>query len=213
MDEREELIGAHGGYRNLKSFQIARLIYDVTVLFCERYIDKRSRTYDQMVQAARSGTQNIAEGSVASATSRRTEIKLTNVARSSQAELANDYEDFLRQRHLPLLNPYGPSMKRFKALRCSTLAEVEAWVKQEAVMTGSVSVREGRCGSVPPEALLANAALSLLNLDAQFLKRQIKSQADVFEKEGGFSERMSRVRKGRLTGRRPGQDGGSGNRC
>jgi four helix bundle protein len=96
----EPLIPKHGGYRKLKSFQIAQLCYDLTVRFCDRYIDKRSRTHDQMVQAARSGAQNIAEGSKASGTSKKMELKLTNVARASLEELRLDYEDFLRQRGL-----------------------------------------------------------------------------------------------------------------
>jgi hypothetical protein len=79
MPEKESLIPKHGGYRKLKSFQVAQLVYDVTVRFCDRYITKRSRTHDQMVQAARSGVQNIAEGSKASGTSKKTELKLTNV--------------------------------------------------------------------------------------------------------------------------------------
>lgn len=79
--QREELIPKHGGYRKLRSFQVARLAHDVTVRFCDRYIDRRSRTRDQMIQAARSGVQNIAEGSQASGTSRKTELRLTSVAR------------------------------------------------------------------------------------------------------------------------------------
>lgn len=81
-----------GGYRKLRSFQVAELIYDGTVIFCDRFIDKRSRTHDQMVQAARSGRQNTAEGSMAAATSKKTEIKLTNVAKASLEELLLDYE-------------------------------------------------------------------------------------------------------------------------
>lgn len=80
MPERESLIPKHGGYRRLKSFQIAQLIYDLTARFCDRYIDRRSRTRDQMAQAARSGVQNIADGSQASGTSKKTELKLTNMA-------------------------------------------------------------------------------------------------------------------------------------
>ena len=102
MLEKEPLIPKHGGYRKLKSFQVAQLIYDVTIRFCDRYIEKRSRTHDQMVQAARSGVQNIAEGSQAAGTSKKTELKLTNVARASLEELRLDYEDFLRQRGLPV---------------------------------------------------------------------------------------------------------------
>ena len=92
--EPEPLIPKHGGYRKLKSFQVAQLVYDVTVRFCDRYIEKRSRTHDQMVQAARSGVQNIAEGSKASGTSKKMELKLTNVARASLEELRLDYEDY-----------------------------------------------------------------------------------------------------------------------
>jgi four helix bundle protein len=95
-------IAPHGGYRGLKSYQTAEIIYDATVVFCERFIDRRSRTRDQMVQAARSGKQNIAEGSMASGTSRKTELKLIGVARASLEELLLDYQDFLRQRALPL---------------------------------------------------------------------------------------------------------------
>ena len=90
----------HGGYRRLRSFQVTEIIYDGTVAFCDRFVDKRSRTHDQMVQAARSGRQNIAEGSRASATSSQTELRLVNVARASLDELLLDYEDFLRQRGL-----------------------------------------------------------------------------------------------------------------
>jgi four helix bundle protein len=102
VDAVDTLIPKHGGYRKLKSFQVAQLVYDVTVRFCARYVEKRSRTHDQMVQAARSGVQNIAEGSQASGTSRKMEMKLTNVARASLEELRLDYEDFLRKRELPL---------------------------------------------------------------------------------------------------------------
>ena len=94
----DHLIPPHGGYRKLKSFQMAELCFDVTVRFCKRYVDRRSRTYDQMVQAARSGTQNIVEGSAASGTSKKTELKLTDTARFSLEELGRDYRDFLRQR-------------------------------------------------------------------------------------------------------------------
>ncbi len=81
--DKEPLIPKHGGYRKLKSFQVAQLVYDVTVRFCDLYIERRSRTHDQMVQAARSGVQNIAEGNQASGTSKKTELKLTNVARTA----------------------------------------------------------------------------------------------------------------------------------
>src|SRR5438309_12091414 len=113
MPEPEKLIPLHGGYRKLRSFQVAQLVYDVTVRFCDRYIAKRSRTHDQMVQAARSGVQNIAEGSQAAGTS-------TNVARASLEELRLDYEDFLRQRALPLWDRKDPRRESLIARRCST---------------------------------------------------------------------------------------------
>lgn len=134
MTEHDPLIPKHGGYRNLKSFQLAQLVYDVTVRFCDRFIDKRSRTHDQMVQAARSGVQNIAEGSQASGTSKKTELKLTNVARASLEELRLDYEDFLRQRGLPMWEPDHPVLSRFKAKRCSSLEDVRAWVEKESAL-------------------------------------------------------------------------------
>lgn len=214
MSEREPLIPKHGGYRKLKSFQMAQLIYDVTVRFCDRYIDRRSRTHDQMVQAARSGVQNIAEGSQASGTSKKTEIKLTNVARASLEELRLDYEDFLRQREFPRWEPDHPTLRRFRGKRCSTADEVREWVESERVLQGhtdrhgrtrtdtdrksnsslSVPVSDSPCKSVPPSVLVANATLSLLNLCCHFLDRQLVVQAQAFENEGGFTERLYRVR-------------------
>ena len=110
-----DLIPNHGGYRNLKSFQVSQLVYDVTVRFVESYIERFSRTKDQMVQAARSGVQNIAEGSEASATSKKTELKLTQVARASLEELKLDYERFPSgQKGLAMLEPRHPA---FNALQ------------------------------------------------------------------------------------------------
>ena len=106
------LLPKHGGYRKLKSFQVSQVVYDVTVRFCDRYVLVRSRTHDQMVQAARSGVQNIAEGSQASATSKKTELKLTQMARASLEELRLDYEDFLRQRGLPLWPTDDPRRRK-----------------------------------------------------------------------------------------------------
>ncbi len=208
------LIPLHGGYRKLKSFQVAQLAYDVTVRFCDRYVEKRGRTHDQMVQAARSGVQNIAEGSQSSGTSKKTELKLTNVARASLEELRLDYEDFLRQRGLALWPPNHPALMRFKARRCATLEEVRAWVEEERTNNrtntdrhgqtktkSSVADRERPCQSVPrSEELVANAALSLLNLACYFLDRQLAAQAAAFENEGGFTERLYRVRSQKRTG-------------
>jgi four helix bundle suffix protein len=210
LGKNEALIPPHGGYRKLKSFQVAQLAYDVTVRFCERYIDFKSRTRDQMVQAARSGVQNIAEGSQASGTSKKTELKLTNVARASLEELRLDYEDFLRQHGLALWAPDHPALMRFKAKRCATLEQVRAWVAAECGPTRiatdkhrptgkpSMQGRESPCSSVPkPEELVANAALALLNLACYLLDRQLAVQAAAFEKEGGFTERLYRVRRQR----------------
>jgi four helix bundle suffix protein len=227
MIGKEPLIPKHGGYRKLKSFQIAQLIYDVTVRFCDCYIDRRSRTHDQMVQAARSGVQNIAEGSQASGTSKKTEMKLTNVARASLEELRLDYEDFLRQREFPQWEPDYPALKRFRAKRCSSQEDVRVWVEEERARMvdtdkhgrtragtdkgcndrSSVSVGESPYQSVSSSGflpvlssvLVANAALSLLNLCCHFLDRQIAAQAKAFENEGGFTERLYRVRS---TGRK-----------
>src|ERR1043166_9134755 len=126
---RTGLIPAHGGYRHLRSFQVAQLAYDVTMRFCDRYIGKRTRTYDQMVQAARSGVQNIAEGSMASATSKKTELKLTNVARASLEELRLDYEDFLRQRGLALRERNDPRRAELVARRPKTADAVADWAR------------------------------------------------------------------------------------
>ena len=108
----ESLLPSHGGYRKLKSFQVAQLVYDVTAHFRDRHIERRSRTHDQMVQAARSGLQNIAEGSQASGTSKKMELKLTNVARASLEELRLDYEDYLRQRGLTQWERQDPRLRR-----------------------------------------------------------------------------------------------------
>jgi four helix bundle suffix protein len=209
------LIPLHGGYRKLKSFQVAQLVYDVTVRFCDRYIEKRSRTRDQMVQAARSGVQNIAEGSQASGTSKKTELKLTNVARANLEELRLDYQDFLRRRGLEQWPPEHPALMRFKARRCATLEQVRTWVEKERRgQTLTNTDRQGRrkagklsvptsvqvCGRprVPGSAeLVANAALSLLNLACYLLDRQLEAQAAAFVEEGGFTERLYRVRSER----------------
>src|SRR5688500_10769787 len=94
------LLAPHGGYRDLEAYKLAEIILDGTIAFCNRFIDRKSRTTDQMVQAARSGKQNIGEGSMASGTSKKTELKLLGVARASLEELLLDYEDFLRQHGL-----------------------------------------------------------------------------------------------------------------
>jgi four helix bundle suffix protein len=213
MPEPEKLIPLHGGYRKLKSFQVAQLVYDVTVRFCDRYIEKRSRTHDQMVQAARSGVQNIAEGSQASGTSKKTELKLTNVARASLEELRLDFEDFLRQRGLAIWAREDPRRAELIARRCTTAVQVAEWVREvherERSGRNGLSGPGGQAGqstksmkstvSTYPE-IAANAALVLIVVAVSLLDRQLAAQAAAFEKEGGFTERLYRVRSQRRGG-------------
>ncbi len=223
MPDSDPLIQKHGGYRKLKSFRMAQLVYDITVRFCQRYIPPRSRTHDQMVQAARSGVQNIAEGSQASGTSRKTELKLTNVARASLEELRLDYEDFLRQKGLAAWHRSDPRRQELIDRRCETADQVAIWVKEICGRSGlgglsGQSAREtGRDGAPggtstpstsstqPPAAASyseasANAALTLIAVATGLLDRQLASLAKAFEEEGGFTERLYRVRSKRRRG-------------
>ncbi|HPD13532.1 MAG TPA: four helix bundle suffix domain-containing protein [Planctomycetota bacterium] len=184
------ILPPHGGYRRLKSFQVARLIYDITVRFCQRYIPVGSRTDDQMVQAARSGAQNIAEGSMASATSSKMEMKLTNVARASLEELRRDYEDYLRQHSLPLWNPRDPRLTQLIALRPTTADHVAQWAK--SIKHGHQSIPSIMSISYPEIA--ANGALALITVASSLLRRQLAAQARAFLRTGGFTERLHRTR-------------------
>ena len=205
MNEPEKLIPLHGGYRKLKSFQVAQLAYDVTVRFCDRYIEKRSRTHDQMVQAARSGVQNIAEGSQASGTSKKMELKLTSVARASLEELRLDYEDFLRQRGLQLWPENDLRRKSLVARRCTTAESVAEWVKEvhgpdgQNGPNGQQKRSTGSIQSIPSiqstyQEIAANAALVLIGVACALLDRQIATQEKAFMEDGGFTERLYRVR-------------------
>lgn len=204
MNELEKLIPLHGGYRKLKSFQVAQLAYDVTVRFCDRYIEKRSRTRDQMVQAARSGVQNIAEGSQASGTSRKTELKLTNVARASLEELRLDYEDYLRQRGLAQWPREDARRAELIAARPATAADVAEWARAVHEHDGQHGPGgRGKAGqkstvSTFPE-IAANGALALLTVACSLLDRQIATLEKNFVEEGGFTERLYRVRSERRT--------------
>ena len=204
----ESLIPKHGGYRTLKSFQLAQLVYDVTVRFCDRYIDRESRTHDQMVQAARSGKQNIGEGSKVSGTSKKMELKLTNVARASLEELGLDYEDFLRNRKLPHWAEDDPRRAELVARRCTSADAVAAWVrevhdrdrqhgpdgqsKREAASRKSIQSKRPSYAEIA-----ANAALVLIGVACALLDRQIEAQAKAFTEEGGFTERLHRIRSAR----------------
>lgn len=180
---KEELIQSHGGYKSLKSFQVARLIFDITVRFCDKFIGKRSRTHDQMVQAARSGVQNIAEGSLASGTSKKSELKLTNVARASLEELKLDYQDFLRQRNLQCWVVDHAIADDLIRLRLSTADEFALWAKK---------VSEASNQEISQVA--ANGMIVLIRVACALLKKQIAAQARAFEQEGGFTERLYRLR-------------------
>ena len=176
----EGFIPPHGGYRNLFSYQKAEIIYDGTVYFTNRFFNKYDRTVGQMVQAARSGKQNIAEASMASATSKETEIKLTNVARASLEELLIDYEDFLRTQKLPLWDKEHRLVARLRELNKSVPNPTyETFVK--AIEHKS------------PE-ICANAMITLIKICTYLLKQQIKQLEIAFVKEGGLRERMTKAR-------------------
>jgi len=185
MDDSPGLIPPHGGYRKLRSFQAAQLVYDLTVAFCDRFIDRRSRTHDQMVQAARSGVQNIAEGSMASATSRKTELKLTGVARASLEELLLDYEDFLRQRGLARWPKDSPRALEFRRIFLSDQSdESDRSDKKAAAILAD---------SGPEEA--ANAMICLVNQASYLLRKQLEFLEKRFLAEGGFTERLYQQRR------------------
>jgi four helix bundle suffix protein len=178
----------HGGYRRLRSFQTAEIVYDGTVAFCERFVDKRSRTQDQMVQAARSGRQNIAEGSRASATSSQTELRLVNVARASLDELLLDYEDFLRQRGLPAWDKDDPQAR-----------EVRGVGKEHQTDRSDRADRSDAEAYAPwlqhaDPAVVANTLICLIHQANYLLDRQIRGLEQQFIKEGGYSERLAAAR-------------------
>ena len=175
----EGFIPVHGGYKNLIAYQKAEIIYDGTVYFTNRFFRRYDRTIDQMVQAARSGKQNIAEASMASATSKETEIKLTNVARASLEELLIDYQDFLRTNKLPLWDKRHKLTARLRELNKIPNATYEIFRK--AIENES------------PE-ICANAMIGLIKVATYLLNQQIKSLEKTFLKEGGLRERMTTMR-------------------
>lgn len=220
-DKPEKLIPAHGGYRKLKSFQVAQLVYDVTVRFCDRYVEKNSRTHDQMVQAARSGVQNIAEGSQDSGTSKKIELKLTNIARGSLEELKLDYEDFLRHRNLPLWPRADQRRQGLIDRRPQTADDFADWVRAVKGGFGGQSGRgeqskkqygekrrpavnddlsftgstQSTTSTISYQEIAANGALVLITVACSLLDRQISALEKAFIEEGGFTERLYRVRK------------------
>ncbi len=175
----ERFIPAHGGYKKLLSYQKAEIIYDATQYFCNRFIDKRDRTHDQMVQAARSGKQNIIEGSMASATSKEMEIKLTNVARASLEELLADYRDFLRIHGIEEWSKDHPYACRLQALNRIQNANYDTF-------------RKGI--ENPDQAICVNVIIGLIRVASVLLNRQIKFLEKDFIAHGGLREGMTRAR-------------------
>lgn len=175
----EQFIPLHGGYQDLLAYQKAEIVYDGTVRFCDRFVDRHSRTHDQMVQAARSGKQNIVEGSMASGTSKETEIKLTNVARASLEELLTDYRDFLRLRKIEEWPKDHRYVKRLQALNRQPGANYETFKK---------GVEH------PDPAICANVIVGLIKVTNYLLDQQIRRLEKDFVEQGGLRERMTRAR-------------------
>ncbi len=173
-------IDPHGGFRNLKSYQMSEIVHDATVVFCDRWISRRSRTHDQMVQAARSGKQNIAEGSMASGTSKKTELKLVGIARASLEELLLDYQDFLRQRKLPLWQKNHPQAQKIRKL---------AFKNNRSYKTYRIYIE-----SASPE-VAANTLICLVHQTNFLLDQQLRQLENQFLEQGGFTEKLYRARQ------------------
>ena len=176
--EAPKLIPPHGGYRELQSYQMSGIVYDATVVFCDRFISRRSRTHDQMVQAARSGKQNIAEGCMASGTSKKFELKLVGVARASLEELLLDFQDYLRQKGLALWGKDHPKAREVRRL---------CYRKDRSYKTYKSYVEAS------PETA-ANTMICLIHQTNYLLDQQLRTLEKEFLKEGGFTERLYRTR-------------------
>ncbi len=172
-------IPTHGGYMNLLSYQKAEIIYDGTVYFTRRFFSKYDRTVDQMVQAARSGKQNIAEASMAAAMSKETEIKLTSVARASLEELKLDYEDFLRSKGLPIWGKEHRLVTRFRELNRSA---------ESCYQTFRKAIEH------PDPEISANVMRCLITVTTWLLKKQMDTLEKRFLEEGGVKEKMLAAR-------------------
>jgi four helix bundle suffix protein len=187
-------IRSSGGYRKLATFQTATIIYDATVWFCEKFLDRRSRTVDQMVQAARSGRQNIAEGSRASATSSQTELRLVNVARASLEELLLDYEDFLRHRRLAMWE-----LNSAEALAVRNVPKEFKKDRSDQPNLTDLTDRERYALYVKwleheNPAVRANALICLIHQTNYLLDQQIQALEEQFVTEGGYSELLAAER-------------------
>ncbi|MFH0909406.1 MAG: four helix bundle suffix domain-containing protein [bacterium] len=194
-----------GGYRGTASFQTATIIYDATYWFCERFLDSRSRTVDQMVQGGRSGRQNIAEGSRASATSSQTELRLVNVARASLEELLLDYEDYLRHRHKPQWTP--------DSVEALAVREVPRKFKEDRSDQADLTdlTDQERWALYAPwlehddPAVRANALICLINQANYLLDHQIAALEKQFVEDGGYSEQLASARLAERERRKVGQ--------
>lgn len=172
-------IPPHGGYEDLLAYRKSQIIYDATVRFCDRFIDKRSRTHDQMVQAARSGNKNIAEGSQISGTSKESEIKLTNVARASLEELLGDYRDYLRQHGF---TQWDKNSKEALFVRKLGSRKDESYASyQDYIETRSAET-------------VANILICLIHQANYLLDQQLRKLEQEFLQAGGLRERMTRAR-------------------
>ena len=167
-----------GGYRHLRCYQVTEVIYDITFFFTKHFLEKGDRTIDQMVQAARSGKQNIAEGSEAESTSYETQIKLTNVAKASLEELLIDYEDYLRVRNIPQWNAGHP---RFNKMR--------AFARSEQIFSQYCSLLD-KCS----DEEIANLCITLIHQATYMLRRLLEKQQEIFLKKGGIREQMRNAR-------------------
>ena len=180
MNQPDGVIDPHGGFRNLKSYQMSEIVYDGTTAFCDRWIVHRSRTHDQRVQATRSGKQNIAEGSMASGTSKKFELKRVGVARARLEELLLDYQDFLRQRKLSLWQKNHPQAQQIRKL---AYASNRSYTTYKSYIEGA-----------PPE-VAANALICLTHQANFLLDRQLRQLEKQFIDHGGFTEKLYRARK------------------
>ena len=194
MSDPDGVLMPHGGYEHLRSYKVAEAVYDATVVFCDRFIDKRSRTHDQMVQAARSGVRNISEGSGAAATSRKSEMLLTNVARASlKDELLKDYKSFLMQQGLRVWHKDSREALAMRERLTHDIAPNLQPVPSGSVQLTGLAGLSDFVSKAEPE-LVANAMLCAVNQASYLLKRQLESQGKEFLKKGGFTENLHAVR-------------------
>ena len=203
-DTSEHLIPPHGGYSKLVTYKLGLLIYDATAAFCEHYLDRKNRTFDQMVQAARSGVANIVEGSEASAASKKTELKLTNVAKASQEELLEDYRTFLRQRCLPIWDAQSGDAQTVRQARPENLPQLRQLM---ALLVSDLSDKSDQSDkNALKQEVAANTMICLINQETFLLGRQIARLAADFETKGGFTERLYRIRSEKRQNQNKNQD-------